>query len=108
MITHIHSSWMASADEPYNRSRVVMQHLPSGLAALRTYMRKLGISAKEAPPIPPTGLVDAFIHAERYRVLVQYDPFPVTGVEDEPDANGEPIYIIGDPCWHARVDTLAE
>ena len=100
--THLQVSWRIDAEEGPDAWK---RGIPVAMRALEIRLQRDRLVAGEAPPMPAYG-VEGYIDGP-YRMLVAYDPFPIIGVADEPDEDGETAYIYGPPCWVARVDTLA-
>src|SRR5262249_15641128 len=74
--------------------------------AFAVELRQHGITPREAPPLPPPGMVEYAYIDEPYRVLCQYSLVNVIGYGPDRDEDGEERPVYGPPCFLLRVDTL--
>ena len=101
-VRQLHVSW----NVPIEDGDVWTSGLLVAMRALEIRLQQDRLVPHEAPKMPTQG-VEGYITGP-YRVLRQFNPFPIVGITDELDDDGEPVYIYGEPCWMCRVDTLAK
>lgn len=82
--------------------------VPALIESFERYLRHAGMRA--VAPLSIYGLTPD-VHPEihgLFRVLCAYEPFPIVGTEDEPNEDGDPVYIYGGPCYLLRADCFTE
>ncbi len=110
MLTPTSQMFSISVNLPLEDGDLWPRHVDTLCQALDADLRSRHLVAKSAPPIDGIGsdAVKVVEQRQPYRVICAYDPFPIIGLLDELDDEGEPMLEYGPPCYKLRVDTFAE